>query len=226
MNFSDSFRKIGDIDTAEILKLASELSDEQWQAEEFRQRRYEVHRDTQTIGLVFDQDFRHSHPTRLPMLQIFEVALRPVLQLVAEFYEESEKGVQLTEQYGFGYFIRATLVRLKAGGSIDEHTDNNFSLAHSHRVHIPIDTNEKVLFSVGKENRNLKVGEVVEINNRRPHSVKNQGDTDRIHLILDFVLPGEQCCCGVLHHPQTLCSPLACRATDHLEIPCECYPET
>ena len=226
MNFSDSFRKLGDVDVAEIQKLASELSDEQWNAEGFRQRRYEVHRDTQTIGLVFDQDFRHSHPTRLPELAIFEVALRPTLQLVAEYYEESDIGFQLNEEFGYGYFIRATLVRLKAGGSIDEHTDNNFSLSHSHRVHVPIETNDKVLFSVGKETRNLLAGEVVEINNRRLHSVVNEGDTGRIHLILDFVLPGEQCCCGLLHHPETLCSPLACRATDHLEIPCECHPET
>lgn len=225
MNFSGNFLKLGDVDAAEIRKLTGELSEEQWAAEAFRQRRYEVHRDTQTIALVFDQDFRHSHPTRLPELQIFESALRPALALVAEFYEESERGQEFTKQFGFGYFIRATLVRLKAGGVINEHTDNNFSLAHSHRVHVPIETNENVLFSVGTKTRNLKAGEVVEINNRRPHSVRNESDHDRVHLILDFVLPGEQCCCGERLHPDTLCSPLGCRATDHLETPCECHPE-
>ena len=226
MNFSGSFKKLGDVDVADIRTLAGELSEEKWNAEAFRQQRYEVHRDTQTIGLVFDNDFRHSHPTRLPELQIFEAALRPTLELVAEHYEESERGQHFTEQFGFGYFIRATLVRLKAGGVINEHTDNNFSLAHSHRVHVPVDTNEKVLFSVGRQTRTLQAGEVVEINNRRPHSVRNAGDRDRIHLILDFVLPGEQCCCGERLHPDTLCSPLGCRATDHLETPCECYPDT
>lgn len=226
MNFDGNFLKIGNVDVTEIEQCASELSEEQWSAEAFRQRRYEVHRDTQTVGLVFDQDFRHSHPTRWPELAIFESALRPTLQMVAEYYEENERGQQLIEHFGFGYFVRATIVKLKVGGIIKSHTDNNFSLAHSHRVHVPVVTNEAVLFTIGEETQHLAPGEVVEINNRRSHSVSNDGDADRIHLILDYVMPGEKCCCGILLHPDSLCSPQACQPTDHLEIPCTCFPET
>jgi quercetin dioxygenase-like cupin family protein len=225
MNFEGNFRKIGEVDVAELAKLVGDFSEQDWDAAAYRQRRYEVHRDTQTIGLVFDEDFRHSHPTRLPALQKFEGPLRPALELIADYYEESEQGQQLIREFGYGYFVRASLVRLRAGGSIDAHTDNNFSLAHSHRVHIPIISNDRVSFTVGKESRVLSPGEVVEINNRRRHSVANDGATDRVHLILDFVLPGEMCCCGRLRHPDTLCSPVACRPTDYLEVPCECYPE-
>jgi len=225
MNFPGNFFHIGDIDTAELKQLVLQLTEEQWDSFSIRQERYEVHRHTRTIGLVYDPDFRHSHPTRLPTLQIFEAALRPALAMAAEHYEESSKGQQFIQQYGLGYFVRATLVRLKAGCSIAEHQDLNFSLTHSHRVHLPIVTNDEVEFMVGSETINMREGELFEINNRRLHSVHNNGADDRVHLILDYVLPGEQCCCGVKRHPETLCSPQACVETDHQKIPCTCYPE-
>lgn len=225
MNFSGNFFRIGAVDTARLKSLVLEITDDEWNSDAFRQSRYEVHRDTQSVGLVFDPDFRHSHPTRLPMLQRFQPALQPVLELVANYYEGSEHGQKLIEEFGLGYFVRATVVKLKAGGSIDEHTDNNFSLVHSHRVHLAIVTNEQVQFTVGSQTANMEEGALYEINNRRKHSVENRGETDRIHLIMDFVLPGEQCCCGAKWHPHTLCSPQACRATDQMQIPCLCYPE-
>jgi hypothetical protein len=226
MNFNGNFNYIGNVDTSIIRARMLELPVEQWGADTFRQKRYEAHRDTQTIGLVFDPDFRHSHPTRLPQLQLFEEGLRPVLGLVADYYEKSSAGQNHVREFGVGYFIRATLVKLQAGGRILQHQDNNFSLAHSHRVHVPIITNPDVQFEVGAETVNMRQGEVIEINNRRIHAVHNAGNDDRIHLILDFVLPAEKCCCGRKHHPHTHCSPQACMETDQLRIPCTCFLET
>lgn len=225
MNFPGNFFHIGTIDVAELRQLVLELTKDQWDSFSIRQKRYEVHQHTQTIGLVYDPDFRHSHPTRLPTLQLFEAALRPALWMTADHFEETETGQQLIKQNGLGYFVRASLVRLKAGCSIAAHQDNNFSLTHSHRVHLPIVTNDDVQFAVGDETINMREGELYEINNRRMHSVHNNGTDDRVHLILDYVLPGEQCCCGVKHHPDTLCSPQACMETDRQRIPCTCYPE-
>ncbi len=225
MNFPGNFFHIGSVEPAELRDLVLGLTEAQWDEFSLRQKRYEVHRDTQTIGLVYDLDFRHSHPTRLPLLQTFETALKPVLWMTADHFEETDHGKRLIRDRGPGYVIRASLVRLKAGCSIAAHQDNNFSLTHSHRVHLPIITGEKVLFTVGKETINMREGEVYEINNRRMHSVVNEGVEDRVHLILDFVLPGEKCCCGVKRHPDTLCSPQACLETDRQQIPCVCYPE-
>lgn len=225
MNFPGNYEDIGSIDPAQLRQLALELSEEQWQEFSVRQKRYEVHRETQTIGLVYDPDFRHSHATRLPTLGMFESALRPALAKAAAHYEQTPAGLELVRMYGPGYFVRATLVRLPAGCRIAEHQDLNFSLTHSHRIHLPVVTNEKVYFTVGGETRVLREGELVEINNRRMHAVANEGTSDRIHFILDFVLPGEQCCCGRKLHPETLCSPRACVETDRQRIPCTCYPE-
>ena len=226
MNFPGNFFHIGDIASAELKALVQNLSDDQWQSFAIRQKRYEVHQHTQTIGLVYDPDFRHSHGTRLPMLEVFESALRPVLWMTADHFEETPSAQELIKESGAGYFIRASLVRLQAGSSIAEHKDMNFSLTHSHRVHLPIVTNDQVLFTVGNETRNLREGQLVEINNRRFHSVQNNGPEDRVHLILDFVLPGERCCCGARLFPQTRCSPRACEDTVVGRIPCNCYPET
>jgi len=144
MNFPGNFFHIGDIEIAELKGLVLSLTDEQWDNFSLRQKRYEVHQHTQSIGLVYDPDFRHSHPTRLPTLDIFEAELKPVLWMTADHFEETEKGKQLIKENSAGYFVRATLVRLKAGGSIAEHRDMNFSLTHSHRVHLPIVTNDAV----------------------------------------------------------------------------------
>jgi len=86
-------------------------------------------------------------------------------------------------------------------------------------------TNDAVWFSVGSETINMREGQLYEINNRRLHSVENKGSDDRVHLILDFVLPSERCCCGERLHPDTRCSPQACKETDRWNTPCECYPE-
>ena len=225
MNFQGNFRYIGEVDASGLKNLVLDLPEDRWQSEPYRQQRYEVHRSTQTINLVFDPDFRHTHPTKFPALQEFEPLLRPALGIVADFYEQSPRGRELLHGSRLGYFIRANVVRLKAGGEIPAHKDGNFSLAHAHRVHLPVITNPDVRFTVGKETRNLPVGTLYEINNRRTHSVRNDGSEDRVHLILDFVLPGEKCCCGDRLHPDTVCSPQGCLETDQFRVACTCFPE-
>jgi quercetin dioxygenase-like cupin family protein len=225
MNFDGSFRRIGSANIEPIKALVGAIEEEEWDQENVRQQRYEVHKDTQTIPLVHDYDFRHTNPTRHPALERFGPIIRPILAITADFYDSSEKGRALTARHGIGYFVRANLVRLAPGGTIDEHCDGNFSLTHSHRVHVPIVTNDRVLFKVGQETLSIPEGEIYEINNRRPHSVHNAGDSARVHLILDYVLKGEKCCCGEKHHPDQPCTPDACMDTVRGRIPCTCYPE-
>jgi hypothetical protein len=88
-----------------------------------------------------------------------------------------------------GKIMRALLVNLTAGKSIVPHVDTvGFTLVLCRRIHIPIQTNENCFFTVGGDKRNLKLGEIWEINNdKKEHSVDNLGETDRIHLIVDWV---------------------------------------
>ncbi len=158
-------------------------------------------------------------------MQLFAPAIQQVLDTVSHYYEALPAATTLLGQLGSGYFIRANLVRLNPGGEITAHQDKNFSLAHSHRIHIPIVTNEQVLFMVGSETINMREGEIFEINNRRIHSVRNDGVDGRVHLILDWVTPDEPCCCSQKTHPGEPCSPEACIGTDRMTIPCVCFPE-
>ena len=226
MNFNDNFRRIGSANIEPVKALVTALTDEDWSEGDVRQQRYEVHKDTQTIPLVHDYQFRHTEPTQHPALATFGPVIRPILAITADYYDSSEKGRELTDKYGIGYFIRANLVRLAPGGTINEHRDGNFSLTHAHRVHVPIITNDSVLFKVGEETLCIPEGEIYEINNRRLHSVNNGGDAARVHLIIDYVLKGEKCCCGEKHHPDQPCSPDACMDTDQGRIPCTCHPES
>ena len=44
------------------------------------------------------------------------------------------------------------------------------------------------MFTVGEEEKNMRVGEMWEINNNdKSHSVINGSDIDRVHLILDYI---------------------------------------
>ena len=225
MNFQGNFKKLAVFDIAPLKDLVLQLTQQHWTGDTTRQNRYEAHQDTQMIGLVYDDDFRHTNPTRLPPMELFGPVLQPLLALIANYYESLPEPRGLHELYGHGHFIRASLVRLEAGGEITAHQDKNFSLAHSHRMHIPVVTNEKVLFTVGSEIINMQEGEVFEINNRRVHSVRNDGKDGRVHLILDWVTPAEPCCCSYKTHPGVPCSLRACLETDRLKIPCNCFPE-
>ena len=78
-------------------------------------------------------------------------------------------------------------VKLPGGGYIDTHKDFGKQLESGHRIHIPVITNESVLFTIGNETINMKQGEIWEINNQEEHSVVNDSIFDRIHLIIDWI---------------------------------------
>lgn len=92
----------------------------------------------------------------------------------------------LSDFYDGGDPKRVMLVRLPAGMSIDPHTDEGYHLETTHRVHLPIITNQDVKFIVGGEVIEMNIGVLTEINNNREHSVENKSNLDRVHLIIDW----------------------------------------
>jgi len=102
MNFAGNFLHMGSVHIGSLRRQVDELTDQQWAAYDVRQKRYEVHRNTQAIGLVLDPDFRHTHPTRLPMLDRFHDAIYPALQFVAGRLESTGKGKALVQEFGIG----------------------------------------------------------------------------------------------------------------------------
>lgn len=223
MNFKGEFRKLGTHDVSALLDRVANLTEDDWMESTWRQEKYEVHKFTQTIPLIFDMDYRHKNPTVHYRYNAMRDVVDPVVEKIARHFNQSLVGKRLRPKHGDGYVVRITLVKLLPGGEISPHIDNLYSLSHAHRVHLPLTTNEGVEFTVGKSSIHMEVGELWEVNNRQSHSVANRGDTGRIHMIVDWVIAGERCCCGRKERPQGVCSPRECVHTDQVENPCNCY---
>jgi len=131
MNFDGDFIELGAVDPAKLADLAGAIDEHDWELDIPGRGRVPATADLRSVALVFDPDLRHSHPTRLPLLKVFESELRSVLELVADHFENGEKGQALVQQFGLGYFVRATFERLRAAGSVEFTPDQGFSLVHS-----------------------------------------------------------------------------------------------
>lgn len=83
---------------------------------------------------------------------------------------------------------RSMLVLLPGKCSVKQHVDTGYHLFNTHRLHIPILTNDQVVFTVNQTVVPMKEGAIIEINNNVWHKVENKSSEKRIHLILDYGL--------------------------------------
>lgn len=80
------------------------------------------------------------------------------------------------------------LLNLGAGAEIKPHTDYCLGYEDGEfRLHIPIITNSNVEFILDGQRIIMNEGECWYLNTNFLHSVKNGGDTDRIHLVIDGI---------------------------------------
>ena len=98
---------------------------------------------------------------------------------------------------------RVRFMKLRANKIIGRHTDKidkelGYGLGKIVRLHLPIVSNAKVVFSVFKSTRDkegitdsLKVGSLYYLDATKPHAVSNFSDQDRIHLVIDCYLNEE-----------------------------------
>jgi hypothetical protein len=186
MFFDGEYRLIGTVSPDELQQFAAALPESAWSEETGRQEVYPAHRHTQTIPLIFDPDMRHAEPSIRPRFADVQPVIQPIMDLVVADFAARSGG-----QGGDGYFVRVLLARLNAGERIGSHRDHGYSLARAHRIHCPIFTNPQAEFGIAGNIKHLAPGEVWEINNRKVHGVRNLGDESRVHLILDYVVPGE-----------------------------------
>lgn len=78
------------------------------------------------------------------------------------------------------------LLSLSPNSYIKEHKDLAAGYEDGFfRIHIPIQTNDKVEFRVNKKSLPMREGECWYANFNRLHFVSNEGETDRIHLVVD-----------------------------------------
>ena len=81
------------------------------------------------------------------------------------------------------------LLRLGGGAVIKEHRDYGLEYEEGEaRVHIPVRTNPDVVFMLDGQRLVLAEGEAWYLNVNLPHSVRNDGLADRVHLVIDCVV--------------------------------------
>lgn len=78
------------------------------------------------------------------------------------------------------------MTKIRPGGSVKPHHDRGSWHAeyHNTKVYVPLQTNEKCVNICEEESAVMRAGEAWTFNNLLTHSVENNGDSDRITLIV------------------------------------------
>jgi len=172
---TDYFDHLGTADVDALLARVKSIPESLWKAEnEEKPNKLSNLNDTRHIIFRFINgpesvfDFHD-----LPIWDEWKDVLLPIMKQAAK---------------SLGYknyrFPRAMLARLPAGGEISGHSDGGAN-HHIHKIHVPLITNSETIFHVGSQARHLPVGEIFEVNNKRFHAVRNDGELDRIHFIFE-----------------------------------------
>ena len=172
-----SVRELGPIDIAALRESVLAITEDVWNRENAaKPNKFEALDSTRHIVFRFVKelsDWRQSYD--LPLWQEFRPLLEPVLAKAVEPYG-----------YTSGSFPRIMLARMRPGGIVKPHMDASPSARWPHKIHLPLTTNDKVVFFIEPREYHLREGFAYEVNNNGVHAVRNGGDTDRIHLIFEY----------------------------------------
>ena len=179
----DNFELLADgLDVQPLIDLLG-ANPELWNAITVRQEfTGTAHHDTECIFVLGPREFTPEayfgelDALDYPAVHVLMPALLPVLKPVFD-------------QLGITELGRILIVRLKAGGVIDEHIDEGRYAEHFSRFHVVLTATEYSELTVGGETQFMQPGETWWFNHRKPHSGSNIGTAPRIHLIFDAVTP-------------------------------------
>ncbi len=181
MDIKVPIRELGAVDMAALREAILTQEPAAWQEQALRQQEYAVHRQTESVVLVFTDG------SGWPAIEVRReagwdrlaaVAVPVMHDIIARHYPAG------------GTIVRAMAAKLVAGGKITPHRDSHPSFHCGHRIHVPITTNPRVRFMIDGRPYQMEVGQAYEINNQMVHSVMNKGAEDRISFIFDYFPPG------------------------------------
>ena len=99
---------------------------------------------------------------------------------------------ELKKYYEYNYHA-SFISRVNPHGIIGQHADRGSFLERCHRIHVPLKTNENVIYWIDGKSYYWEVGNVYEFNNLLQHAVINNSDQERIHLVLNlYNLPEDE----------------------------------
>jgi aspartyl/asparaginyl beta-hydroxylase len=184
----EPYRVLDTLDVTELAQTIDQLSEASWQADKKLLQSMTKNRQADSIFIrsIAAADFSRilsERPLKQDDVQFYqgwsELAgeLDAVLQKILSYFSAG------------GVVTRVQLARMQPGAMIRRHVDQSLVLLASHRVHLPLSTNQDVEFFIGNQSYHMPVGSMFELNNRLQHAVENKGQTDRVHLIVDYLPP-------------------------------------
>ena len=170
-------RALGPVDIGALQAAVRAIPEAVWDAENAgKPNKLDVLDATRHIVFRFidsGRDWRASHDR--PAWPEWRALLEPVMAAAVRDYD-----------YARGVFPRVMFAKMRPGGLIHPHIDANPAAKWPHKIHVPLSTNPGVVSFFCGEERHFPTGEAVEVDNLGPHWVRNDGDTDRVHLIFEY----------------------------------------
>ncbi len=181
MDIDTLLRDLGPVDVGPLAEAILAQDKEAWHEEQYRQKVFDVHKETESIVLVF---------VNLEAWPNVEIRKEPGWDRLADVAVPVMHDIVERHYPRGGTIVRAMAAKLLPGGKIRPHIDTHPSFHCGHRIHVPITTNPRVRFMIDGRPHRLEVGRAYEINNQKNHSVMNKGKDDRITFIFDYFPPG------------------------------------
>jgi len=177
MDIEVAQRCLGEVDIQALSAAILAQKPEAWHEQLIRQQTYEVHKDTESIVMLFcDEEWPEGEIYReAGWDRLSDVAMPLIDHIIDTYYPPG------------GTLLRAMAAKLKVQGRISPHRDKLRSFHIGHRIHVPITTNLSVRYTISGKPYQFEVGKAYEINNQKLHSVMNMGNEDRISFIFDYV---------------------------------------
>lgn len=172
-------RKICNISNKIIDKILFEIEESDWYLDDYRNNAPNMN-DVNTIPIFHTRYCVNSNVNINPILTIekkllfekYYPLISPILSKLKKYYDYNHHA--------------SFLARLNPHGVIGIHVDHGPFLETCHRIHVPIKTNEKVIYWINKKEYYWKKGNIYEFDNTLPHGVFNHSDKERIHLVINL----------------------------------------
>jgi ABC-type polysaccharide transport system permease subunit len=169
------FTLLGKIDISNLKQKLLNLDESAWHEDSSRQNKHQVHSNTHFIPIMWDVE------TSSQMIWGQKTKYYYNFDFEKLFAEITDK---INQSLGNnGVIFRSILARLGPNETISAHIDRADMMRYCKKIHIPIITNDNVLFQVGVTEKNLKEGEIWDVNVTNLHAVYNQSNENRVHLI-------------------------------------------
>ncbi len=169
--------KLRNVDISSLKEAILAVNQNLWDYEtKHRNNNFKVFHHTEHILFKFHDSPRDPRKFIVkPQWEKWQPLVQPLIDQVVTFYN-----------YKNGIVPKAMLAKLLHGHKIDDHVDGALRNRFIHKIHIPLFTNPGVIMTIDGQEYHLEEGNAYEVNNVARHGVRNEGDSDRIHLIFEY----------------------------------------